>query len=178
VLVPQARDDHRPERMQGWLPAREQVETLQRTLLPLAVQEEASARRQRARTGAKERAEGAAMPAAALQAKVEAPQAGTAGRRSRFAGDSLYPTWLLPEPLRLEVHRDTPQFHGPLRLLTRAHRIEAAWWDAHCDGLALRDYFIARSEQAGLVWIYCERPASLADGGTVQARWFLQGLYA
>jgi protein ImuB len=178
VLVPQAHDDHRPERMQRWLPAREQVEALQRTLLPLAVQEEA-ARRQRPRTVRAPKVQGAGLPALPATASADAAPAGKGRGRSRPAGgDSLYPTWLLPEPLRLEVHRDTPHFHGPLRLLTRAHRIEAAWWDAHCQGMALRDYFIARSEEAGLLWVYCERPASLADGATAQARWFLQGLYA
>jgi protein ImuB len=94
--------------------------------------------------------------------------------------DAIHPPWLLPQPLRLAVHRDTPQYQGPLRLLTRPQRIEAGWWDEQGAGLALRDYFIARSEQAGLVWIYRERPASLADvdAQPAQARWFLQGLYA
>jgi protein ImuB len=64
--------------------------------------------------------------------------------------------------------------------LTRPQRIEAGWWDEEGQGLALRDYFIARSEAVGLVWIYRERPASLADSESqpAQARWFLQGLYA
>jgi protein ImuB len=53
--------------------------------------------------------------------------------------------------------------------------MEAGWWEGQ--GPVLRDYFLARSEQAGLVWIYRERPpgGSQASG---QARWFLQGLYA
>jgi protein ImuB len=99
-------------------------------------------------------------------------------------GDCLYPPWLLPQPLRLEVLRNRPHYHGPLRLLTRAHRIEAAWWDRQGPGMALRDYFIARSEEVGLLWIYCERPASLAGQAQphaqvpAQARWYLQGLYA
>jgi protein ImuB len=82
--------------------------------------------------------------------------------------------------LRLSVQRDTPLYHGPLRLLTRPQRIEAGWWDEEGKGLALRDYFIARSEAVGLVWIYRERPASLAESESepAQTRWFLQGLYA
>jgi protein ImuB len=94
--------------------------------------------------------------------------------------DAIHPPWLLPQPLRLAVQRDTPQYHGPLRLLTRPQRIEAGWWDEEGKGLALRDYFIARSDKAGLVWIFRERPASLADSEAqpAQARWFLQGLYA
>jgi protein ImuB len=94
--------------------------------------------------------------------------------------DAIHPPWLLPQPLRLAVQRDTPHYHGPLRLLTRPQRVEAGWWDEEGKGLALRDYFIARSEAVGLVWIYRERPASLAESEaqTAQARWFLQGLYA
>ena len=94
--------------------------------------------------------------------------------------DAIQPPWLLTKPLRLSVQRDTPQYHGPLRLLTRPQRIEAGWWDDEGKGLALRDYFIARSESVGLVWIYRERPATLADNESqpAQARWFLQGLYA
>ena len=94
--------------------------------------------------------------------------------------DAIHPPWLLPRPLRLTVQRDTPQYHGPLRLLTRPQRIEAGWWDEEGKGLALRDYFIARSEAVGLVWIYRERPALLAESESqpAQARWFLQGLYA
>ena len=47
-------------------------------------------------------------------------------------------------------------------------------------GPALRDYFIARSPQAGLVWIYRERPRNLAAdlAATTQFDWYLQGLYA
>ena len=94
--------------------------------------------------------------------------------------DAIHPPWLLPRPLRLTVQRDTPQYHGPLRLLTRPQRVEAGWWDDEGRGLALRDYFIARSEAVGLVWIYRERPASVADSEahSAQARWYLQGLYA
>ena len=107
----------------------------------------------------------------------------TPARKSKArapSADAIHPPWLLPQPLRLTVQRDTPHYHGPLRLLTRPQRIEAGWWDDEGKGLALRDYFIARSEAVGLVWIYRERPASLADSESQpsQARWFLQGLYA
>lgn len=126
VVVGQALSDHRPERMQQWLPAR--------------------------------------TPAAG----------GPEGGRS----DALYPTWLLPKPVRLEVKGHVPQFQGPLRRLARLYRIETAWWEGGPP--ALRDYFIARSEQAGLVWIFRERPLSLAEGleQAREFRWYLQGLYA
>jgi protein ImuB len=94
------------------------------------------------------------------------------------ATDSLYPSWLLPEPLRLEVRGSVPHYGGPLRRLARLYRVETGWWE---DGKpALRDYFIARSEEAGLVWIYRERPPSMARGleSAGEFHWYLQGLYA
>ena len=42
-------------------------------------------------------------------------------------------------------------------------------------GPVLRDYFIARSEAAGLLWVFRER---LAPDQQAAARWFLHGLYA
>ena len=47
---------------------------------------------------------------------------------------------------------------------------------------ALRDYYVARSATAGLVWVYCDRlvhpgadaPASRQDA----AHWYLHGLFA
>jgi protein ImuB len=86
--------------------------------------------------------------------------------------DALYPPWLLPRPLRLQVQGDTPCYGGPLRRLARQYRIETAWWEE--GGPALRDYFIARSPEAGLVWIFRERPARDA----AEIRWYLQGFYA
>lgn len=96
------------------------------------------------------------------------------------AADALYPPWLLAEPLRLQVKGEQPHYHGPLRLLTRAQRIESGWWGERAEDLAQRDYFIARSEEAGLVWIYCERFSATPGGDArlAQPRWFLQGLYA
>jgi protein ImuB len=94
------------------------------------------------------------------------------------AADALYPGWLLPQPVPLEVRQHVPYFQGPLRRLARLYRIETAWWEGGPP--ALRDYFIARSEQAGLVWIFRERPLSLAEGleHAREFRWYLQGLYA
>ncbi len=123
VTVPRQLQDHRPECMQRWVPAR------------------------------------TAGAAAAIQ------QAG---------GDALFPPWLLRQPLRLQVQGDKPSYQGPLQLLTRARRVEAAWWDTQAREPALRDYFIARSASAGLLWIYRERLAAGQD----QALWFLHGLYA
>lgn len=100
----------------------------------------------------------------------ESEARGRAGVRGTHA-DALYPTWLLPKPLHLDVVAEVPQYFGPLRRLTRLYRVETGWWEE--GGPALRDYFIARSEQAGLVWIYRERPRHARA-----SRWYLQGLYA
>jgi protein ImuB len=134
VMVPQAVADHRPEKMQAWMPAR--------------------------------------------LAPHPNPLPKGAREQDRANRDALYPPWLLPRPLALEVRNDVPYYGGPLRRLTRLYRIETGWWEGGRP--ALRDYFIARSEEAGLVWIYRERPLQLTQG-LEQARnfrWYLQGLYA
>ena len=86
---------------------------------------------------------------------------------------ALYPSWLLATPLRLTTHQSQPQYEGgTLTLLAGPQRLEAGWLDgpAHC---AIRDYYVARSAVAGLVWVYCERL-----GAQDQARWYLHGLFA
>lgn len=96
--------------------------------------------------------------------------------------DALAPTWLLREPLPLDVQGDDqPCHHGPLRLLTGPRRIEAGWWpddDAPAAPAAARDYYIAQNPAAELLWIYRERATSAQQGASNQPRWFLQGLYA
>jgi protein ImuB len=42
---------------------------------------------------------------------------------------------------------------------------------------ALRDYFIYRTRQGVLLWIYGERLA-LIDQGAAQREWYLQGVFA
>jgi protein ImuB len=152
VTVPQAVADHRPERMQTWRPARGAVI-----------------------------AGAPAVIAGSTRNPGDVPR--PSGLRVKPAmtntnSDALYPPWLLPQALPLEVRNDVPHYGGPLRRLTRLYRVETGWWE---DGRpALRDYFIARSEEAGLVWIYRERPLQLTQG-LEQARsfrWYLQGLYA
>jgi protein ImuB len=48
------------------------------------------------------------------------------------------------------------------------------WWDLSAAKPAFRNYYIALSEEAGLLWIYCEMPRS----AEMHPRWFLQGVYA
>jgi protein ImuB len=94
--------------------------------------------------------------------------------------DALYPPWLLREPLRLEVRGEKPHYQGPLRLLAGPQRLETGWWDSQPQATIARDYFIARSEEAGLLWVYRERLAHGSGGSadTAPVRWFLQGIYA
>ena len=123
VTIAQPLQDHRPEHMQQWVPAR---------------------------------------------------TSGAAAVLKQMADDAIFPPWLLREPLRLQVKGDKPFYQGALQLLTRARRIEAAWWDPSDSEPVLRDYFIARSESAGLLWVYRERLAEDQD----RAQWFLHGVYA
>lgn len=137
VLVPRAESDHRPERMQRWVVAREAPKSLK-----------------------------PAVKAARLPAGSPA-----------LPSDALYPPWLLPEPEQLDVRQGRP-FHGgvPLHRMARLYRVEAGWWEE--GGPAVRDYFVARSEEAGLVWIFRERPQRPAEQAVSEFRWYLQGLYA
>ena len=103
-------------------------------------------------------------------------------KASAVQPDALYPGWLLPDPLRLEMRQGKPWWRGLLRTLAGPHRVETGWWTSP-DGTppqrARRDYYIAESPGAGLVWIFHERlKASEAAGGAEEAAWFLHGLYA
>ena len=91
------------------------------------------------------------------------------------------PLWLLPAPQPLVERADGPHWHGPLKLLSRAERLESGWWDegemqgeiqagalpAATVGDVRRDYFVARNAQGQWAWIFRD-----AKG------WFLHGLFA
>lgn len=166
----QPRDRHEPECMQQWLPV----------LTP-------------------HRREGAtpttAPPMAPTKAGVSSPSASfpslTAGAASGqgagshaglpLAWGQLLPTWLLPQPRPLRLQGDRPCYPGPLALLVGPQRLEIpGWTDAASEPgdegrvavPVLRDYFIARSAQAGLLWIYRERKPR------AQTAWFLHGIFA
>jgi len=87
-----------------------------------------------------------------------------------------HPPWILRKPIRLAVVRDRPLYQGPLVLLAGPERLEAGWWgqaEGAGDGdedLNLRDYFIAESTLAGLLWIYRQRAAG-------DLAWYLHGVY-
>jgi len=75
--------------------------------------------------------------------------------------DKPRPLWLLDRPRRLA--------EGEFALLAGPERIDSGWWDG---AEARRDYFIARTRQCSLAWIYRERGGAQAEG------WFLHGYFA
>ncbi len=77
------------------------------------------------------------------------------------------PFWLLDRPRPLAETGAVPHYEGPLELLAGPERIESGWWDG---GDIARDYFVARTRNEALVWIYRERRG---EGG-----WYLHGLFA
>lgn len=124
-----------------------------------------------------------AVRAADLRARASAGKAAAASRPATPPPgwpSALLPPWLLPEPQPLALHQGQPHYHGPLRRCVGPQRVEGdGWWeDARAgQGAAVaRDYYIAHSPQAGLVWIYRERPGVL-QGADAAPRWFLHGLY-
>ena len=79
----------------------------------------------------------------------------------------LRPFWLLERPQALEENASIPCHHGPLKLLAGPERIESGWWDG---ADVARDYFIARSADAALLWVYRERSPAGA--------WYLHGIFS
>ncbi|MEO5658783.1 MAG: DNA polymerase Y family protein [Polaromonas sp.] len=147
----QAQADHRPERMQRWVSA----------------------------LGAH-----GAITLIAGSARAE-----RAGGLNDARNEDLYPSWLLAEPLKLAVAGDSPVYQGRLMRLAGSQRLEATGWlmagdTDEADGArakppAIRDYFIYRSLQAGLLWIYSERLPVGSPQAVGQTRaWYLHGFFA
>lgn len=88
------------------------------------------------------------------------------------------PCWQLAQPLRLAMQGELPLYQGPLQLLLGPDRIESGWWgcgDAagtpgQPQGVA-RDYWLAHSASAGLLWVFQQR---LARDDTA---WYLHGRF-
>lgn len=95
-----------------------------------------------------------------LASQPVSPALSCSGRpamRAAPPGTGPRPLWLLETPRRLGENE--------FALLAGPERIESGWWDG---GEVRRDYFIARTAEASLVWIFRER-----EGG-----WFLHGIFA
>lgn len=143
VLQVQACADHRPERMQRWLPTINAIQSI-------AVSE-------------------------GLKRARGLKELNSSGRQH---ANALAPTWLLAEPIKLACNRHGPLAPealsgGPLRLLSGPQRLEAAGWGG--TDSALRDYFVARGEHTGLLWIYRER---LGTAHAERHNWYWHGLFA
>ena len=90
-----------------------------------------------------------------------APEVARLARKERPDGSAAArPLWLIEPPRRLA--------EGDFSLLAGPERIETGWWDG---AEAKRDYFIARTGERSLAWIYRERGAR-TEG------WFLHGYFA
>ena len=139
--------DHRPERMQSWSAAVDATACKNGKSFKIAIKS------------------GAAYAYSTVSG-------GLFGLKT-MTQDALYPTWLLAKPLRLTVDQGLPQHQGPLTLLVGPQRLEAGWLEGTA---ALRDYYVARSRAAGLLWVYRERLGGQASGA--QALWYLHGIFA
>ena len=117
---------------------------------------------------------------------------GKNGAQNEVKTDALYPSWLLHPPLRLAMQGDSPVYQGRLLRLAGPQRLEATGWLMAGDKAgagegerakppAIRDYFIYRSGQAGLLWIYRERlpvAAPQVAPEQVWCAWYLHGFFA
>jgi protein ImuB len=165
VLQYQAQADHRPEHMQCWSPALNAMQLI------------ASCAFNTGAGGLK------GIKNTSGRKTASSPQGATPGTRANPAQPmpseaALHPTWLLPTPLKLALRDQQPLYHGPLTLVAGPHRVESGWWgQGEC---ALRDYFLARSEHMGLLWIYRDRLMGQGEGAEagVAANWYLQGVFA
>ncbi|RJP65448.1 MAG: DNA polymerase Y family protein [Comamonadaceae bacterium] len=85
------------------------------------------------------------------------------------------PGFVLPVPLRLVVREHRPVYHGELLLLLGPQRVEGGWWDRIEDAgrtrNVVRDYWVALSAQAGVLWVFQTR----LDGAP---SWYLHGHFA
>ena len=84
----------------------------------------------------------------------------------------------LAPPLRLALRAHRPIYQGPLQLLIGPHRVEGGWWhrithDGVQDtGQVARDYWVALSEHAGVLWVFQQRAAG------DDSAWYLHGVFA
>ena len=95
--------------------------------------------------------------------------------------DLPQPCWVLPQPMPLAFSSDGqsmqehPFYQGKLNLLAGPHRIEAGWWDtASSHQLVTRDYYLASSAHAGLLWVFKARHAP----DDSRSPWYLHGFFA
>ena len=188
--------DHRPERMQVWQAASPMSSVAAMSAMSLMPAMAPPASTSASPGNTTNKIAGYAYPTRA-RGLNDALKHQKTGARPVTHADALYPTWLLTQPLKLTVRNNAPQCAqgGPLTLLAGPQRVETGWCrgqksgDASSPPCALRDYFLARSEQMGLLWVYRERLGGQGSAGqSVQSRadsgagqnsdWYLHGLFA
>ena len=82
------------------------------------------------------------------------------------------PLWMLEVPRPIKPVDQYPGTADRIQLVSGPERIESGWWDGRD---FIRDYFVARTPDQSLLWIYQERPvASRGQKGS----WYLQGIFA
>ena len=91
------------------------------------------------------------------------------------------PAWILRTPMKLAMLGNRPLYQGPLLLLLGPDRVEGGWWHRAegaegADGArglnVQRDYWVALSKHAGVLWIFRQR---LGPDGNA---WYLHGHFA
>ena len=159
VLAWQPLADHRPEQMQRWVSAR--------SVMPTAIKSIAACARFDWVAGQKH-----------IKKCVKTTSADVAATRT----ESLYPTWLLPEPIQLATFGNSPVYQGKLQRMAGTQRLEATGWlmKSHQADKppAIRDYFIYRSQQGALLWVYSERLAITPTASVQPRAWYLHGFFA
>lgn len=160
VLQLQPRLDHRPEQMQAWRPFATQL------IATHAIDKRARGQKSLKNTS---------RSVAAVNTRPSADSAPHITAPLDLWAQPLAPTWLLQVPLKLALHQQQPHYQGPLTLLAGPQRLESGWWGG--GDLALRDYFVAHSAQAGLLWIYRERLSGV-DPAQPSSAWYLHGVFA
>ncbi len=159
VLAWQPQADHRPEQMQRWVSAR--------SVMPAAIKSIA------ARAG---------ITWAGGQKHIKKRLRTAPTDLSITRTEALYPTWLLPEPIHLATFGNSPVYQGKLQRLAGPQRLEATGWlMKSCEAdkpPAIRDYFIYRSPQGALLWIYSERLAITPTASVQPRAWYLHGFFA
>lgn len=96
-------------------------------------------------------------------------------RQAAAPGGGPQPGFILSTPLQLRVRGERPYYQGELQLLTGPQRIEGGWWDRDdaADQIrqVVRDYWVAQSPQAGVLWVFQTRLDA-------EPAWFLHGVFA
>lgn len=93
--------------------------------------------------------------------------------------DLPQPTFVLPLPLRLAMRGNRPIYQGELQLLAGPQRVEGGWWDRVASAgeqdattrHVARDYWVALSALAGVLWVFQTRLDH-------EPAWYLHGHFA